>query len=159
MMISETLDYIDERILEELSGNGRISVAELSRRVNLSKTPCQARIKRLEARGYILGYRAIIDPKRLGRLHVAFVEIKLSDTRASALQAFNQAVRALPEVEQCHMIAGSFDYLLKVRTADIAGYREVLGEKISALPHVAHTSTHVSMQSVKEDTEPPAGSP
>jgi len=159
MMINETLDYIDERILEELSGNGRISVAELSRRVNLSKTPCQARIKRLEARGYILGYRAIIDPKRLGRLHVAFVEIKLSDTRASALQAFNQAVRALPEVEQCHMIAGSFDYLLKVRTADIAGYREVLGEKISALPHVAHTSTHVSMQSVKEDTEPPAGSP
>lgn len=153
MINNETLDYIDERILEELSRDGRISVAELSRRVNLSKTPCQARIKRLEATGYILGYRAIIDPKRMGRVHVAFVEVKLSDTRAAALEAFNKSVRTLPEVEQCHMIASSFDYLLKVRTADIVGYREVLGEKISALPHVTHTSTHVSMQSVKDDAE------
>lgn len=150
---NETLDRTDRRILEELSRDGRISVAELSRRVNLSKTPCQARIKRLEARGYILGYRAVIDPKRIGRPHVAFVEVKLSDTRAAALDAFNKAVRALSEVEQCHMIASSFDYLLKVRTKDIADYRAVLGEKISALPHVAHTSTHVSMEAVKDDAD------
>jgi Lrp/AsnC family leucine-responsive transcriptional regulator len=150
---NETLDRSDRRILEELSRDGRISVAELSRRVNLSKTPCQARIKRLEARGYILGYRAVIDPKRIGRPHVAFVEVKLSDTRAAALDAFNKAVRGLPEVEQCHMIASSFDYLLKVRTKDIADYRAVLGEKISALPHVAHTSTHVSMEAVKDDAD------
>lgn len=149
----ETLDQIDRRILDELARDGRISVAELSRRVNLSKTPCQARIKRLEAEGYILGYRAIVDPNRLGLPHVAFVEVKLSDTRKAALAAFNKAVRSLPEVEQAHMIASSFDYLLKVRTKDIAAYREVLGEKISALPHVAHTSTHVSMESVKDDAE------
>lgn len=149
----ETLDRVDRKILEELGRDGRISVAELSRRVNLSKTPCQARIKRLETEGYILGYRAVIDPKMLGRPHVAFVEVKLSDTRAAALNAFNKAVRALPEVEQCHMIASSFDYLLKVRTKDIADYRAVLGEKISALPHVAHTSTHVSMESVKDDAD------
>jgi len=148
-----TIDLIDKRILEELSRNGRISVAELSRRVNLSKTPCQARLKRLENAGFILGYRAIIDPRRLGRENVAFVEVKLSDTRAPALEAFNSAVFALPEVEECHMIASSFDYLLKVRTADITDYRVVLAEKISVLPHVAHTSTHVSMQSVKDDTE------
>lgn len=148
---SSALDQIDRRILAALAQDGRISVAELSRRVNLSKTPCQARIRRLEAAGYILGYRAVIDPKRLGLPHVAFVEVKLTDTRKAALEAFNRAVRALPEVEQAHMIASSFDYLLKVRTRDIAAYRELLGEKISALPHVAHTSTHVSMEAVKDD--------
>ncbi|MGV8832764.1 MAG: Lrp/AsnC family transcriptional regulator [Devosia sp.] len=149
----ETLDQIDRHILDVLAQDGRISVAELSRRVNLSKTPCQTRITRLEKAGYILGYRAVIDPRRLGLPHVAFVEVKLSDTRKSALAAFNKAVRAIGEVEQAHMIASSFDYLLKVRTKDIAGYREVLGERISALPHVAHTSTHVSMEAVKGDEE------
>ena len=149
----ETLDQIDRRILEELARDGRTSVAELSRRVNLSKTPCQARINRLEDANYILGYRAVINPKRMGLSHVAFVEVKLSDTRKGALAAFNKAVQAIPEVEQAHMIASSFDYLLKVRTKDIAAYREVLGERISSLPHVAHTSTHVSMEAVKGDEE------
>jgi Lrp/AsnC family leucine-responsive transcriptional regulator len=147
----ETLDRIDHRILEELSRDGRISVAELSRRVSLSKTPCHQRILRLEQAGYILGYRAVIDPNRLGLVHVAFVEVKLSDTRKAALTAFNTAVRAIPEIEQAHMIASSFDYLLKVRTRDIAEYREVLGDKISSLPHIAHTSTHVSMEDVKDE--------
>ncbi|MDF2799665.1 Lrp/AsnC ligand binding domain-containing protein [Devosia sp. 1566] len=149
----DALDPIDRRILHELAQNGRISVAELSRRVNLSKTPCQARIKRLEDAKYILGYRAVINPDRMGLPHVAFVEVKLSDTRKAALNAFNKAVRAIPEVEQAHMIASSFDYLLKVRTKDIADYREVLGERISSLPHVAHTSTHVSMEAVKDQAE------
>ena len=144
------LDHIDRRIINELASDGRISVAELSRRVNLSKTPCQARIRRLEHEGYILGYRAVIDPTRLGLPHVAFVEVRLSDTRKAALDAFNRAVRALPEVEQAHMIASSFDYLLKVRTRDIAAYRRVLGERISALPHVAQTSTYVAMETVKD---------
>jgi len=99
------LDQTDRKILAELAQNGRISVAELSRRVNLSKTPCQARIHRLEQDGFILGYRAVIDPTRLGLPHVAFVEVRLSDTRKAALEAFNKAVRALPEVEQAHMIA------------------------------------------------------
>ncbi len=153
LVTHETLDQTDRKILSELARNGRISVAELSRRVNLSKTPCQATITRLEQAGYILGYRAIIDPKRLGLSHVAFVEVKLSDTRKVALQAFNKAVRAIPEVEQAHMISSSFDYQLKVRTRDIADYREVLGERISALPHVAHTSTHVSMEAVKGDED------
>lgn len=150
---SRALDAIDRKILALLAADGRMSVAEISRQVNLSKTPCQARVRRLEAEGYILGYRAVVDPKRMGLSHVAFVEVKLSDTRQAALTAFNKAVRALPEVEQAHMIASSFDYLLKVRTKDIVAYREVLGEKISALPHVAHTSTHVSMEAVKDDAE------
>lgn len=88
------LDAIDRNILHELRLDGRLSIAELARRVHLSKTPCQLRVKRLEAMGYILGYRAILDQSRLGRAHTAFVEVKLSDTRAAALEAFNKAVWA-----------------------------------------------------------------
>ncbi|MBF9036390.1 AsnC family transcriptional regulator [Rhodobacterales bacterium HKCCE2091] len=144
------LDTFDRRILAALAFDGRMPVTELARRVGLSKSPAQVRLKRLEAAGYIRGYRAVLDPVKLGQDHVAFVEVRLSDTREAALRAFNAAVLKVPEVEQCHMIAGAFDYLLKVRTADIAEYRRVLGEVISALPHVAHSSTHVAMEAVKE---------
>jgi len=92
----------------------------------------------------------VLDRKKLGLNTVAFVEVKLSDTREKALQAFNAGVRKVPEIESCHMIAGAFDYLLKVRTQNIDDYRRVLGEEISTLPHVANTSTHVSMQDVQD---------
>ena len=133
-----------------LSEDGRMPVTELARRVGLTKTPVQARVKRLEDAGVIAGYRAVLNPIRMGLAHVAFVEVRLSDTREAALTAFNRAVLTVPEVEQCHMMASSFDYLLKVRTADIQSYRRVLGEVISALPHVASTSTYVAMEAVKE---------
>ena len=144
------LDRFDEAILRILAVEGRISATELARRIGLSKSPVQARLKRLEDSGVITGYRAILDPIRMGQAQVAFVEVRLSDTREMALQAFNKAVRLIPEVEQCHMIASRFDYLLKVRTADIQDYRRVLAERISALPHVAATSTYVAMEAVKE---------
>ena len=149
---SADLDRFDHAILRILSTDGRISATEISRRIGLSKSPTQARIKRLEEAGVITGYRAHLDPIRMGLAHVAFVEVRLSDTREAALQAFNRAVLAIPEVEQCHMIASRFDYLLKVRTADIQDYRRVLAERISALPHVAGTSTYVAMEAVKEIT-------
>ena len=138
------------RILEALSDDGRMSVLQLSKQVGLSKTPCQARLKRLIEDGYILGFRATLNPAKLGLEHIAFTEVKLSDTREKALEDFNSAVRKIKEVEECHMIAGSFDYLLKVRTTDIRKYRRVLGEKISSLPSVSNTSTYVVMQSVKD---------
>jgi Lrp/AsnC family leucine-responsive transcriptional regulator len=144
------LDAYDRKILDCLSREGRMPVTELARRVGLSKTPCQLRMKKLEAAGFIRGYRAVLDPAKLGRSHVTFVEVKLSDTREAALRAFNAAVTSVPEIEECHMMAGAFDYLLKVRSADIDAYRRVLGEVISALPHVASTSTHVSMEAVKD---------
>ncbi|OYU40455.1 MAG: proline dehydrogenase transcriptional activator [Pseudorhodobacter sp. PARRP1] len=144
------LDRFDHAILRELSMDGRISATELGRRIGLSKSPTQARMKRLEDGGVITGYRANLDPIRMGQAHVAFVEVRLSDTREAALQAFNKAVLAVPEVEQAHMIASRFDYLLKVRTTDIQDYRRVLAERISALPHVASTSTYVAMEAVKE---------
>jgi Lrp/AsnC family leucine-responsive transcriptional regulator len=147
---SVDLDSIDRKIIAALRRDGRMTVTDLAREVGLSKTPCQARLRRLIDSGVIRGFRAVVDPATLGLDHVAFTEVKLSDTREEALSAFNAAVRQLPEVEECHMIASSFDYLLKVRTADVRRYRIVLGEKISSLPHVASTSTFVAMETVKD---------
>lgn len=147
---TDDLDHFDLKILEALSEDGRMSILQLSRQVGLSKTPCQTRLKRLVDEGYILGFRATLNPAKLGLEHIAFTEVKLSDTREKALEEFNAAVRKIKEVEECHMIAGAFDYLLKVRTTDIRKYRRVLGEKISSLPSVSNTSTFVVMQSVKD---------
>lgn len=144
------LDRIDHAMLEVLATEGRIPVTALAQRVGLSKTPCQLRLKKLQAEGYITGFRAVLDHRKLGRSNVAFVEVTMADTREKALRSFNDAVRKIPEIEMCHMIAGAFDYLLMVRTRDVMEYRRVLGEKISALPHVSSTSTHVSMQDVQD---------
>ncbi|APX21741.1 MAG: Lrp/AsnC family transcriptional regulator [Rhodobacteraceae bacterium] len=148
---NDEFDRFDRAILTTLAAEGRISITELARRIGLSKSPTQARLRRLEELGVIRGYRAILDPIRLGLDHVAFVEVRMFDTRESSLAAFNEAVAAVPEIEQVHLIAGNFDYLLKVRTADMRSYRRVLAEKISTLPHVSTTSTYVAMQAVKED--------
>lgn len=150
METTDHLDRIDRNIIAALSGDGRLSMAALGAKVGLSKTPVQARVRKLEESGYIRGYQAIVDREKMGEGHVAFVQVKLSDTRSDALDAFNRAVRLVPEIEQCHMIAANFDYLLKVRTRDIGAYRRVLGERISALPHVAQTSTYVAMETVKD---------
>jgi Lrp/AsnC family leucine-responsive transcriptional regulator len=144
------MDRADRNILSALGRNARLSMAELAAEVGLSKTPVAARVRRLERDGIIRGYAAIVDRERLGEGHIAFVQVTLSDTRSAALDAFNKAALTVPEIEQCHMIAASFDYLLKVRTKDIAAYRRVLGERISALPHVEHTSTFVAMETVKD---------
>lgn len=144
------LDRFDAAILTVLAEDGRISITDLAKRIGLSKSPTQARLRRLEDSGVILGYRALLDPIRLGLDHVAFVEVRLEDTREVALRAFNEAVSRVPEIEQAHMIAGNFDYLLKVRTRDMAAYRRFLGETVTTLPYVANTSTYVAMEAVKE---------
>jgi Lrp/AsnC family transcriptional regulator, leucine-responsive regulatory protein len=147
---SSELDKIDHRILETVAQDGRISITDLAAAVGLSKTPCQLRLKRLVSEGYIDGFRAVLNPLKLGLDHVAFAEVKLTNTSEEALRSFNAAVKKIREVEECHMIAGRFDYLLKVRTRDIGRYRRVLGELISTLPYVASTSTNVAMEAVKE---------
>ena len=144
------LDDFDRKILAILRKDGRITFTDLAQQVGLSKTPCQQRVRRLVENGVISGFAAIVDPAKVGLDHVAFAEVRLSDTREAALREFNAAVRRIAEIEECHMIASRFDYLLKVRTADIADYRRVLAERISALPHVAGTSTYVAMEAVKE---------
>jgi len=145
------LDRFDHAILSALGQDGRMSVTDLAKKIGLSKSPTQARLKRLESDGFILGYRAMIDPIRLGMDHVAFLEVRLSDTREDALSAFNKAVSKIPEIEEVHLIAGNFDYLMKVRTRNMRDYRTVLAEKISTLPHLSSTSTFVAMQAIKED--------
>ena len=144
------MDRFDAAILTVLAEDGRISITDLAKRIGLSKSPTQARLRRLEDSGVILGYRALLDPIRLGLDHVAFVEVRLEDTREVALRAFNEAVSRVPEIEQAHMIAGNFDYLLRVRTRDMAAYRRFLGETVTTLPYVANTSTYVAMEAVKE---------
>ena len=143
-------DKIDDEILRLLAKNGRITLSELAKKVNLSISPCQARLKKLENKKYILGYHARINYEQLQKAHIAFVQVVLSDTRASALENFNSEVSKLESIEQCHMIAGSFDYLLKVRTKNISQYRTILAEKISSLPNVSSTSTFVSMETIKD---------
>ena len=142
------IDSFDHKILTLLESDGRISITNLSNQIGLSKTPCLNRIKKLEKAGYIKGYKAIINHNLIENNHIAFVQIKMDDTKTSALSSFNKAIQEILEVEECHMIASNFDYLLKVRTEDMDSYRKVLGEKISALPHVQHSSTFVVMEEV-----------
>lgn len=144
-------DAIDIRILKVLQANGRISITELAEAVNLSKTPCTERVRRLEREGYLTGYRAILDPELLGLTTLVFVQVQLERTTTGVLDRFNAAVRLIPEVEAAHMIAGGFDYLLKVRTRDMAHYRQVLGDRIGALPGVAQTHTYPVMETVTEN--------
>ena len=120
------IDKIDEEILRILAKNGRIKLSDLAKKVNLSISPCQARLKKLEDKKYILGYHARVNFEQLQRAHIAFVQVVLSDTRANALENFNREVSKLESVEQCHMIAGNFDYLLKVRTKNISQYLSLI---------------------------------
>jgi len=145
------LDEFDRRILRQLQENARIPVTELAKRVGLSKTPVSQRVRAMEKAGLIAGYRAILSPIKLDLSHVTYVQVSLSDTREMALKKFNDAVKKIPEVEECYMIASSFDYLVKVRSKDITDYRRIMGDCISALPNVASTSSHVAIEAVVEN--------
>ncbi|MCP3969134.1 MAG: Lrp/AsnC family transcriptional regulator [Rhodobacteraceae bacterium] len=147
------LDTTDRKILTELQANARLPMTELAKRVGLSKTPVSLRVRQMEEAGLIVAYRAVLSPLKLGLSHVTYVEVRLSDTRESALRKFNEAVRQVPEIEECYMIAGGFDYLVKVRARDISDYRRIMGDKISALPFVHSTSSYVAMEAVVENSE------
>ncbi|MCL6285448.1 Lrp/AsnC ligand binding domain-containing protein [Ruegeria sp. 2012CJ41-6] len=150
------LDRIDQRILAELAANGRLSIVELAARVNLTNTPCSERVKRLERSGYISGYRALLDKERLGLGHLTVVQVSLAATADTSLEDFNRAVRDIPEIETCLMVAGSFDYLLTVRTRDIAHFRDVLGDRINRLPGIHQTNSFAVMETVRHPDMRPA---
>lgn len=150
-MYASKLDSTDMRILEEIQKNGRISVVELSRRVHLTKTPCAERLRRLEKAGVICGYFAKLDPMVVNAGHIVMVQVQLKGTTADELESFNTAVVRVPEIQSCHMVAGGYDYLLKVRSKDIDAYRRILGEVISKLPGVLQTHTYVVMEIVKDE--------
>jgi len=147
------LDRTDLNILRVLQHNGRISNVELSQLVNLSPAPCLVRVKRLEQDNFIRGYRAELNPVSLGMSLLAFVEITLDRTTPDVFEKFKQAISTIAEIEECHMVAGGFDYLLKVRCADMDGYRNILGEKIAAISGISQTHTYVVMEQVKSSNE------
>ncbi|NIZ13089.1 Lrp/AsnC family transcriptional regulator [Phaeobacter sp. HF9A] len=148
--MTKEIDSIDKKILEALESSGRLSIVELAQRVNLTNTPCSERVKRLEKTGYITGYRACLDMEKLGLGHLTLVQVSLSATAGdNALDAFNRAVITIPEIESCLMTAGSFDYLLTVRTRDMRHFRDVLGEQINKLPGILQTHSFAIMEVVK----------
>ena len=148
--MSRQFDAIDRRILDELQVNGRLSIVELANRVNLTKTPCSERVKRLEKSGVIEQYRSILNPDLIEMKQVTLVHITLNQTSDNALEEFNKAVTDIPEIESCMLIAGQFDYVLKVRTRDISNFREILGEAIGKLPGVRQSNSFAVMETVKE---------
>ncbi len=148
----EIHDPTDLQILTQLQTNGRMPVAELSKKVNLSQTPCAMRLKRLEKSGVIESYHAQISPKALQLGLLVFVTVKLKSTDEATLRAFNAAIKPLPQILECHMTGGGFDYLLKIRVKDMAAYRQVLGGVIGSLPMVEGTHSYFVMEEVKETT-------
>lgn len=144
------LDRIDRKILLELQDNARITNVELARRVNLSPSPCLERVRRLEQQGLIRGYHAKLDAGQLNAGTMAFVEITLERTNSQVFNRFRDALILLPEVAECHMLAGGFDYLVKLRISSMAAYRDVLS-KLVDLPGVATTHSYIVIEEVKAD--------
>ena len=150
-----SLDAADLRILRILQQNGRITNQELARQAGLSPASCFDRVKRLRERGIILGYTALLDPHQLGSALMIFVEVLLDRTTDDVFSAFAEHVRKVPQVLECHMVAGGFDYLLKVRVADMTAYRAFLGNILAAMPGVRETRTYAVIEEVKSTTQLP----
>jgi Lrp/AsnC family transcriptional regulator, leucine-responsive regulatory protein len=149
----DALDKIDLKILNALQTDGRISNLKLAEAVALSPTAVLARTQRLQREGYILGYEARLNPAKLGRGLTVFVEVLLERTTTQVFDQFKAAAQARPEILECHMVAGGFDYLLKTRVRDMAAYREFLGNALWQLPGVRETRTYAVMEEVKETTK------
>ncbi|HEY8564526.1 MAG TPA: Lrp/AsnC ligand binding domain-containing protein [Beijerinckiaceae bacterium] len=145
------IDRIDRRILAILQAEGRLPMVELAERIGLSPTSAGERLRRLQKDGVIAGFGARLDAKRLGLGLLVFVEVSLDKTTPDVFERFAAAVRRAPEVLECHMVAGGFDYLLKTRVADMVAYRRFLGEVLLALPGVKETRTYAVMEEVKGD--------
>jgi Lrp/AsnC family leucine-responsive transcriptional regulator len=144
------LDAIDVAILDALQRDGRLPIVALARAVGLSATPCAERVRALEGAGMIDGYTARLDAARLGLGLLVFIEIAIDRTSQDAFDQFRRAIDRIPQVQECHMVAGGFDYLLKVRVADMAAYRAFLGEVLSKVPGIRETHTYAVMERVKE---------
>ena len=146
------LDRTDRRILDLLQRHGRMSMTELGEQIGLSTSPCSERVKRLERTGVISGYHAHVDPLRLGRSLLVFIEITLSQKSPQIFEAVKREVGLMPEVLECHLVSGSFDYLVKSRLRAMSEYRELLGTILKKIPVPAQSTSYVVMEEVKETT-------
>ncbi|CAB3716569.1 MAG: winged helix-turn-helix transcriptional regulator [Achromobacter sp.] len=144
------LDRIDLKILDILQREGRISVTELAERVSLSATPCSDRVKRMEREGVIAGYHARVNPAALGKNLLVFLEIKLSAKSGDVFDKVKKELLYVPEVMECHLVSGDFDYLVKARLTEMNEYRRLLGEILKRLPASAESRSYVVMEEIKE---------
>ena len=149
------LDKIDRKILRVLQQDGRIANLKLAETVHLSPTAVLERVKRLTREGYILGYEARLNPLKLGAGMLVFIQVMLDRTTPDVMNAFRAAVQARPEILECHLVAGGFDYLIKVRVADMPAYRELIGSVVWSLPGVRETHTYAVMEEVKNTMQLP----
>lgn len=149
------LDKIDRTILEILQSDGRIANADLAKRINLSPTPTLERVRRLEREGFVDRYVAILNPIKMEAALTAYVEVALDRTTEDVLQKFACAVVDTQEIIECNMLAGGFDYLLKIRVKDMSAYRKFLGATLSELPSVRATHTYIVMDSIKNQISIP----
>lgn len=147
------LDRIDMGILRILQRHGRMSYAELGRQVGLSATPCVERVKRLEKDGVIKGYEARIDPYYLKASLVVFINIRLARQPADIFDRFKKAAESLAAIQECYLVSGSFDYLLKARVKDMPAYREFYGKTLLTLPGVVECTSYVVMEEIKDTLE------
>jgi Lrp/AsnC family leucine-responsive transcriptional regulator len=148
-MINKKIDRIDKNILVELQKNGRLSNVELSKRIGLSPTACLERVKRLEKEKYITGYQANLNSTKLDLALLVFVEITLSKTSPDVFDDFARAVHQLDVIQECHLVSGNFDFLLKTRVQDMLAYRQLLGDTLLRLPSVSESRTYVVMDEIK----------
>lgn len=146
----ESLNKIDRNILLILQRDGRISYSKLARQVGLTTTPCIERVRRLEKAGIIQDYVARLDAQQLGVSLVVFVQIRLSRTAQDIFSEFSRAAAQLEQVQECYLVSGNFDYLIKARVANMAAYRKFLGETLLTLPGVHESTSYVVMEQVKE---------
>ena len=144
------LDRIDRQILDILQKEGRIAISELASRVNLSTTPCSERVKRLERDGVITGYHARLNPAYVDRNLLVFLEIKLSAKSGDVFDQVARDLEAIPEVLECHLISGEFDYLVKARLKEMSAYRRLLGDLLKKLPSSASSHSYIVMEEIKE---------
>lgn len=151
----QNLDATDMRILSVLQRRGRISNAELADEVNLSASACHRRVQRLEAGGFIRDYVALLDPKMMGRATVVFVEITLSGQADEVLDAFEREVRSIPNILECHLMAGSADYLLKVVAEDAEDFARIHRQKLARLPGVGQMHSSFALRIVRQTTALP----
>lgn len=152
MIMTRILDQIDKNILNAIQNNGRIAIVDLAEQVNLTKSPCLIRLRKLEKDGFIRGYNANINAHMVGQSHLVYVQIKLRNTSRKKLNEFNAAVREIPEILSCHMMSGGYDYLLKIRSKDVQAYSLFMADILSDLPGVQQTSTFPVLQEVKESS-------
>ncbi|GAB2837288.1 winged helix-turn-helix transcriptional regulator [Pseudoduganella ginsengisoli] len=144
------LDKLDRKILRILQEDARISMKDLSEQVGLSITPVIERVKRMERDGVITGYHARISAPALGATLLVFVEITLNTKSASMFEQFRREVLRIPEVQECHLVSGDFDYLIKARIHEMAEYRKLLGDMLLQLPGAAQSKSYVVMEEIKE---------